>query len=235
MKKRIFSIIERSDGSNALSSLYDILMIFTIVLSIVPLLFKNELYIFQILNLLTVSIFIVDYCLRWLTADIKLNKGITSYFIYPFTFMAIIDLLSILPSISLLNNSFKILRVFRLIRAFRVMRVLKIARYSRNIEIIVNVFKKQKVTFMTVGVLCIGYIFITALIIFNVEPETFNSFFDALYWATISLTTVGYGDVFATTTLGRIVTMISSLFGIAIVALPAGVITAGYMHELNSK
>ena len=79
----------------------------------------------------------------------------------------------------------------------------------------------------------VGYILISALIIFNVEGDSFETFFDAIYWATVSLTTVGYGDIYAVTTAGRIITMISSIFGIAIVALPAGIITAGYMEALN--
>lgn len=82
--------------------------------------------------------------------------------------------------------------------------------------------------------LAIGYIFVCTLIIFNVEPDSFNTFFDAIYWATISLTTVGYGDIYPITTLERIITMVSSFMGIAIVALPASIITAGYMKEIES-
>ena len=70
---------------------------------------------------------------------------------------------------------------------------------------------------------------------YNVEPDSFNTFFDAVYWATISLTTVGYGDIYPTSTLGRIVTMVSSVFGIAIIALPSGIITGGYLTELNNN
>ena len=77
--------------------------------------------------------------------------------------------------------------------------------------------------------------FISALIVFNIEPDTFSTFFDALYWATVSLTTVGYGDIYAVSYAGKIITMLSALMGIAIVALPAGIITAGYMDELNRK
>ena len=84
-----------------------------------------------------------------------------------------------------------------------------------------------------VAVLAVGYILITALIIFNVEPDTYNDFFDAIYWATVSLTTVGYGDIYAVSDVGKVITMVSSLFGIAIVALPAGIITAGYMEEIE--
>ena len=70
---------------------------------------------------------------------------------------------------------------------------------------------------------------------FNVEPDSFGNYFDAVYWATVSLTTVGYGDIYPVTVFGRIVTMISSVFGIAIIALPSGIITAGVMEELNSE
>ncbi len=76
---------------------------------------------------------------------------------------------------------------------------------------------------------------ISALVIFNVEPDSFETFFDAVYWATVSLTTMGYGDIYPVTTFGRIVTMVSSVFGIAIIALPAGIITAGFMEELYAE
>lgn len=163
-------------------------------------------------------IFIIDYVLRLVTADYKLEKGKLSFLLYPFTFLALADLLCILPSLFLLNNS---LRVFKFIR------------YSKNIQILTNVLKNQKDSLIIVGLLALGYIFISALIIFNVEPSTFPNFFDALYWATISLTTVGYGDIYAVSTTGKIITMISSFLGIAIVALPAGIITAGYMKEIK--
>ena len=98
-----------------------------------------------------------------------------------------------------------------------------------------GVFKAQKKPLMTVGMLALVYILISALVIFNVEPDSFDTFFDAVYWATVSLTTMGYGDIYPVTTVGRIVTMISSVFGIAIIALPSGIITAGFMEELDKS
>lgn len=120
-----------------------------------------------------------------------------------------------------------------MIRAFRVLRVFKAMRYSKSFIIIGNVLKSSKQSLIAVGALALGYILVSALVVFNVEPDSFGSFFDAVYWATVSLTTVGYGDIYPVSTLGRIITMISSVFGIAIVALPAGIITAGYMNEIN--
>ena len=98
-----------------------------------------------------------------------------------------------------------------------------------------NVLRKQREPLFAVCGLSGAYILISALVIFNVEPQTFDNFFEAIYWATVSLTTVGYGDIYPTSDIGRIITMISSVFGIAIVALPAGIITAGYMDEISTK
>jgi voltage-gated potassium channel len=147
--------------------------------------------------------------------------------------MAIIDLLSILPSLTIVNSSLKVLRIIRMMRAMRVVRVFKAMRYSRSFEIIGNVIRTSKDSLVAVCALAAGYILISAIIIFNVEPDSFNTFFDAVYWATVSLTTVGYGDIYPVSTMGRVITMASSIFGIAIVALPAGIITAGYMSELQ--
>lgn len=131
----------------------------------------------------------------------------------------------------MINKGFKVLKTIRLIRTFRVLRIFKSFRYSKNIQIILQVGKNSKKALIAVLYLAIGYIFVCALIIFNVEPDSFNTFFDAI---TISLTTVGYGDIYPITTLGRIITMVSSFMGIVIVALPAGIITAGYMKEIES-
>ncbi len=233
MRRKIFDIIEASKGSNTLSLIYDYYMIILIIFSLIPLLFKESTPILKFVETIAVILFIIDYMLRWSTADYKLNKGILSFILYPFTFMAVVDFLSIVPSLSMVNSSFRLFKVFRLGRSFRVFRVFKVIRYSKSYEIIYSVLENSKEPLVAVGTLSIGYILTTALIIFNVEPETFNTFFDAIYWATVSLTTVGYGDIYPVTTIGRVITMISSIFGIAIIALPAGIITAGYMTELD--
>lgn len=233
MRKKIYEIIEPSGDGKKLSRVYDFIMMATIVISIIPLAFKTNNLLFQCIDYITVTIFILDYFLRLITADIKLNKSVASFFLYPITPMAIIDLLSILPSVTVLNSGFRLLKLFRLLRTLKVLRAFKFLRYSKSFDIISNVFKKQKKVLAAVATMAVAYVLISALVIYNVEPESFNTFFDAVYWATISLTTVGYGDLYPVTTIGRIVTMISSVFGIAIIALPSGVITAGYLSEIN--
>ena len=229
-RKTLFQIIEPHQKENAIEKAYDVFMFLTIIVSLIPLTTKSHTGIFMWLDFVSTVIFIIDYILRLVTADYKLEKGKLSFLLYPFTFLALADLLCILPSLFLLNNS---LRLFKILRMLRILRVFKFIRYSKNVQILTNVLKKQKDSLIIVGFLALGYIFISALIIFNVEPSTFPNFFDALYWATISLTTVGYGDIYAVSTTGKIITMISSFLGIAIVALPAGIITAGYMKEIK--
>lgn len=233
LRQRIYEIIEVSEDNDKLSSIYDIIMMISIIISIIPLCTHENYFVFGIIDKVTVIIFIGDYILRILTADKKLRRGALSFFLYPFTPMALVDLLSILPSLTVLAKGYRLLKIFRLIRTFKVFRVFKAFRYSKNINMVINVFRKQKDSLMVVGGFAIGYILISALVIFNAEPETFETMYDAIYWATISLTTVGYGDVYATTTIGKFITMISAVLGIAIVALPAGIIIAGYQDELE--
>ena len=114
------------------------------------------------------------------------------------------------------------------------LRVFKFLRYSRNIRVLTKVMRKEKSILMTVFFIAIGYIFVTALIMFNVEDSImFEDFFDALYWATTTLTTVGYGDIYPATNLGRVISMFSAILGVAVIALPSGVITASYLDELR--
>ena len=235
MRKRIFEIIEIGEDGDIASKAYDFFMMAAIVISLVPLIFKTDTLIFRIIDNVTVGIFIIDYLLRLITADFKFNKGRKSFFLYPLSFMAIIDLLSILPTFLALSPGLKVLKVFRLVRTFKVFRIFKGFRYSKNFNMIARVIKNQRDSLMAVCAVAIGYILVIALIMFNVEPETFNTFFDAMYWATISLTTMGYGDIYAVSAIGKVITMLSALFGIAVVALPAGIISAGFMSELNNR
>lgn len=231
IREQIYQIISPSESY----SLYDIVMMVSIFISLLPLVFKRHFPIFAITDGITTALFIIDYALRWITADIALDKDRKSFLVYPFTASAIIDLLSILPGIFTINKSLKLLRLIRMVRIMRMFRIFKAMRYSKNIILIANVLSKQKGSLISVCIIAGAYIIISALVVFNVEPDSFNTFFDAIYWATVSLTTVGYGDIYPVTTFGRIVTMLSSIFGIAIVAMPAGIITAGLMEEIGKE
>lgn len=236
----INNIIE-PNKENTLSIVYAWSLLIAIILGLIPLMSHKESLLFLCFDIISCLWFIVDYILRWMTCGIRSGKNHwTQYVTYPFTPMAIIDLLSILPTISLLDPTFKVTRIARLMK---MLRIVKIIRYVESLDIILVVIKKQQKFLYAVLSLALFYVFITALIMFNAEVEInpvtgedlFHNFFDAFYWAACTLTTVGYGDIVPVSDIGRIISIISSLVGIAVIALPSGIITAGYMDELRER
>lgn len=231
MRDKIYDIIKHSHHKGKIGEIYDHVIMAVIILSLVPLAFKEKNTLFYIIEYFSLAIFVLDYLLRIIVADKKLKKGKLSFLIYPFTPFAIIDLIAILPSLTALSKSLKLLKMIKLAR---VLRVLKFLRYSKSFEIIARVFKKQKRILYAVCAMTVSYIIVSALVIYNVEPDSFNNFFDALYWATMSLTTVGHSELHPVTTIGRAVTMLSSIVGLTVVALPTGAIAAGFIsHSKN--
>ncbi|CAK7019070.1 MAG: hypothetical protein DELT_03284 [Desulfovibrio sp.] len=195
------------------------------IASIVPLMFKESNAFLDRLDIITVYILFFDYIFRWISYDyISGRKSPQAFILYPFTPFAIIDLISLLPSLGLIGQGWRILRMLRIFKAFH---------YSDSFTYIINAFKKEKRTLGSVLIIALAYIFVSALAMFSYEPETFDSFFDALYWATTALTTVGYGDVYPISNVGKLTSMISSLFGVAVISLPAGIITASFVEEIN--
>lgn len=232
MRRRIYEIIEKAGDEDAGSVWYDRFMIFCIFLSLIPLCFKQNHILFDCMDRLTATVFIIDYALRWWTADFKFKKGKEAFLRYPLTPFAIIDLITILASITPLNSGLRVLRVIRLQKSLR---TLKLLRYSRGFHLMLLVFRKKKEDLMTVFYLVAGYILFSALLMYQVEPDTFATFFDAIYWSTITLTTVGFGDYAPVTMAGKAVAIITSFVGIAVFALPTGIITSGYLAELEPK
>ena len=240
IREKINYLIE-PHKENKLSHWYDCIMLVAIAIGIFPLMFRTQYRLFWYFDIVSGLCFTIDYIFRWLTCDLRSkSRNWISFVIYPFTPMAIIDLLSILPTVHLLTPIFKVARVTRLLR---LLRIVKVIRYFEPLELILSVIRKQRTILLTVLSLAIFYIFVTAMIMFNAEedinPETgqylFSNFFDAFYWAACTLTTVGYGDLYPISNTGRVISIISSMVGIAIIALPSGIITAGYMDEIKER
>lgn len=231
MRKRLFDLVDNKSFSSA-SVAYSALMLLAIFASVYPLMFREQSELFWYLEVFGCCIFIFDYLAKWVTADYRKGvKGVKAFVFYPFTAWAIFDLVTILPTFNILNRGLVTVRVVRLLKIFRVFRIFE---RSKHIDIIVKVLKSEASTLWNVLILCLIYIFVSALIMFNYEPA-FSSFIDALYWATTALTTMEYGDVAPSGDAGRIISMISSLIGIAIIALPSAIITARYLEELSNQ
>ncbi|MEG2435824.1 MAG: ion transporter, partial [Ruthenibacterium sp.] len=175
MRQTIYHIVKKATFNEKISRVYDCFISFVALLSIVPLLFKETNAWLEMLDLVTVYLLFLDYVLRWIAADYLLQKPAPwAFVLYPITPLALIDLVSLLPSLGLLHGTFRILRTLR---------VFKILSYSRTFSYVLNVFHKQSKMLGSVLAIALGYIFISGLAMFSYEPDTFDSFFEALYWA----------------------------------------------------
>lgn len=231
LRRRMFEIVERAKPGDKVSRAYDVFIVAVAIVSIVPLMFTpatmspERAAFVTTLDVACAYVLAFDYLMRWMTHDIRRGeRSIGAFIRYPFTPMAIIDLLSILPSLGVLPANFMFLRALRVVRIFR---------YWKGLSIIARVFAAESRTLLSVLAIALVYIFISALMMFVNEPQIFGSFFDALYWATTALTTVGYGDITPTTNAGKAVSMVSSLFGVAVIALPAGIVTGGFLEQMR--
>lgn len=241
-RQRLYEVLERADKQDKLSRAYDYFIIILVILSAVPLMIKTWTEEIVLLDRAVTILFVIDYLLRWACADkmpwAKDRDKWQSFLLYPFTPMAIVDLLSILPVVTTfrllptmsLNNFVKVMRI---LRVFRCVRFFKTMRYSNSFVYLYRALKREAKLLSAVLILAAVYVFVSAAVVFSVEPDTFDNFFEALYWATVTLTTVGYGDLYPVTRVGRIISMISAVFGIAIVAMPAGLITSSFIEEVN--
>ena len=146
-REKLYRVVEPRNKENYSSRVYDIVMLIAIAMGILPLMFRTQIRLFWYFDLISAICFIIDYLLRWCTADFDSKRGkVAAFLIYPFTPMAIIDLLSILPIFNLLGPTFKVFRVSRLLK---ILRIFKVVRYFEPLEIIIAVIRKQSKILMT--------------------------------------------------------------------------------------
>lgn len=244
MKKLIFEALEIGEYEDRLSKTVDLFLILLIILSVLAVVLesvssiyaKYGLY-FRIFELFSVSVFTLEYGLRIWTCNLKEQyKGaFTGRLKYIFSLAAIIDLLAILPFFLPFFTSMDL----RFLRIFRLVRVFKLTRYSKTLQkfddVIIN---KKDELLVTIGLTFLLLLSSSSIMYFvenQAQPDKFASIPDAMWWGVATLTTVGYGDVYPVTIVGKLFATFVVLLSIGIVALPTGIINAGFMEELNKE
>lgn len=229
------------------SRIFDVFIMTLIIVNVVFVLaetFENlPLILRQIsgpLEVISVIIFTIEYFLRIWTADIQYPGlgPVKSRVKYIFSFMAIVDLLAILPFY--LPYMFKTdLRVLRMIRLFRLVRILKINRYTTALSTVASVIKRKSHQLISSLIVVFSLMIIASILMYGLEhdaqPELFQNAFSGLWWAIATLTTVGYGDIYPITGLGKLLSAIIALLGIGLVAVPTGIISAGFMEQIDDE
>ena len=247
IKKRIFEIISKAENGDRASAIFDWSIMILIALSILSIILESFATVyarwhsaFSVFETITVIVFTVEYLLRIWTADLLYPDAKRPRLKYVFSLMALIDLLAILPFyLPFISADLRFLRMMRLFRLFRLLRVFKLGRYFEALQIIMKVIKTSGPQLIMSVALCFFVMLFSAIIMYTVEnpvqPEQFPNVISSLWWAICTLTTVGYGDVYPITHIGRFFASVISLVGIGIIAIPTGIIAAGFNQVISKK
>ena len=242
MKRKIFNIIQIGDKSNPLSRLFDIFIAIVIGANILVTFLQTfeELSFlfpaFHVIEVITILIFCVEYILRIWTADYLYpdKSEFRSRLRFLISFDGIIDLLTILPFFFLSGMViFRMLRVARIFHLFRLN-----ARYD-SFNVITTVLYEKRNQIISSVFIVLVLMLASSLCMYSVEhdsqPEVFRNAFSGIWWSMSTLLTVGYGDIYPITTLGRIMAICIAYLGVGAVAIPTGIISAGFVEQYQRK
>ena len=247
IKERLYEILEIAAVGDIASKLFDIFIMTLITLNVIAVIlatverFDSQYqYYFRIFEIFSVTIFSIEYLLRLWTCTINKNfrNSITGRIKYIFTPFAIIDLLAILPFYLPMIIPLD-LRFVRAVRLFRLFRLFKLGRYSKAVFILKKALKEKKEELVLVIFIVFLLLIIFSSLMYFIEkeaqPEAFSSIPEAMWWGIITLTTVGYGDVYPITPLGKILGALIAFLGIGMFALPAGILGSGLVEVVRKK
>ncbi len=245
IKKFIYHLLEPSEIDVPHERLFNLFLVALIILNVIAEILetvegiKNQYYyFFVVFEIFSVAVFTIEYVLRiWtITNDKIYSKPFTGRIKYFFSFFALVDLFSILPFYLVLFLPFD-LRFLRLFRLIRIVRVLKLGRYSESLKKFGRVFKNKKEDLFVSLLVVLFLVVLSSSIIYIVEneaqPDKYSNIPDCIYWSFITLTTVGYGDMYPITPLGKLFTIVIAILGLGMIALPTAIISTGFNEELT--
>jgi voltage-gated potassium channel len=246
-KKYIYNLVEKGSHGSKVNLYFDYSIVTLIMLNVMAMAIETlnnlhaaTIHILRIFEIVSIIIFSLEYIARIYISDLTFPaktkaKSILKFILSPYS---LIDLLAILPFYLpfILKIDLRFLRLIRLIRFFG---IFKLSRYNTSLKLIKDVFKEKRgeigMTFFIAFLLLLVSGFIMYLIENPAQPEQFPNVFASLWWAVATLTTVGYGDIAPITPLGKVVSSFVAFIGIGLIALPTGIISAGFIEKFKVK
>ncbi len=245
-QEKIYYIFEYSDQKHILSLLDDLVItiltsisVSAFILETSPIFANSYAESLELIEIIITGFFTFEYLIRiWIcTVNPKYRHPICGRLKYLFTPLALIDLIAILPFyLQVLLPRLEFIKFTLLLRLFR---LFKISRYSESLRTILKVivFKKEELI-ATLLIVIFVLVFVSSLMFFaenEAQPEKFSSILETMWWGVVTLTTVGYGDVYPTTHVGKLLSAAVAFLGIGIFALPAGIIGSGFAEEVQKR
>ncbi len=243
-RKRVFKLLNPSDKSDFVGRIVDYALMTLIVLNIIAVMLETDIHyhikhqrLFQAFDVFSVIVFSIEYALRLWSApeDPRLKSKTMPRLRYMFTPMAVVDLLAILPFYLSLVLPIDL----RVLRALRLLRVFKLTRYSSAMNMLLAVMREEASVLFAAFFLLFVLLILAAsgayLFEHQVQPEVFGSIPQSMWWAVVTLTTLGYGDVVPMTTGGRIFGGVVTIIGLGMAALPAGILASGFAEHMHQR
>ena len=245
IKMKVHTILHPELGFTKWDKIINVFIIVLIILNVTAVMLETVRDIhdphaafFKAFDLVSVIIFSIEYVLRvWsCNHDPRYAHSFRGRIKYMLSAGALVDLLAILPFYIHVVVGLD-LRVLRILRLLRFLRLFRLTAYMRSARLVRNVFRSRANDLKLSLVMILFLIIIAACLLYFAEnaaqPKVFSSIPATIWWAIVTVTSVGYGDMVPITVTGKILTSIISLTGLAVFALPAGIITAGFLEEIK--
>jgi len=246
LRNRVWAIVDTAQPQDTLSLAFDIFIITLILLNVLAVIIGSVATVAQrfefwlnSFEVCSVMIFTVEYFFRlWsCVSEPRYQRpfiGRLKFMLHPLVLM---DLLAILPFyLFFLDADARFLRVFRILR---LLRLAKLYRYSTSLKILAQVLQAKKEELILTGVLIVIILTVASSLVYffehPVQPQAFPNIPATMWWGIVTLSTIGYGDVFPITTVGRVITSLIAILGIGMFALPAGILGAGFIEVIQKN
>jgi len=246
MKKRVYQVLEVGAAVDLASKVFDWFILSLIALNVTAVvvetvepIYQRAPSLFKWFETVSVAIFTIEYVLRvWSCTESKKHRSpVCGRLRFALTPMALVDLFAVLPFyLPFLGVDLRFIRAVRLVRVFR---VFKVARYSTALKTLARVMSaKKEELLITLFVLLLLLLLSSSLIYFaehDAQPEHFSSIPASMWWGVATLTTVGYGDVYPITPVGKVLASTIAILGIGMFALPTGILGAGFVEAMQAR